>query len=228
MRFPPVDSSSSTCLAYAAYVEGALEGFLQADTITDEQSRTIEQVRRKLLPLVEALHERAVTAEAARRATRKARARYSVSDVLLDLRVMATSDAILNGPAGRSRQHPLYQQVFQGMTASQITAMNAREEPEVVSRLRDRLSSAPDFAEKGKLVEGLDVALAASFSARDCLKAAEGTEARVVDEERAARGALRQGLDEAYGLLRAAFAGQRSVAEAFFPKEAGNSDKRPG
>jgi len=228
MRFPPVDASSSTYLAYASYVEGALEGWSQADSITDEQGRVIEQVRQKIIPLVEDLHRKAVAAEAARRATRRARARYSVSDVLLDQRVMATSDAVLNGPAARSRQHAVYQQIFQGVTPGQIADTHPREEPEVVVRLRDRLATAPDFPEKKKLYEDLGVALERSFAARDTLKGAAMVEARAVDEERAARLALRQGIDEAYGSLRAAFAGHRTLVESFFPKDRGTTKASKG
>lgn len=221
MRLPAADASSQAHLSYASYVEGALEGWAEAETISDEQSRVVAQVSAKLVMLVETLHAKAVASQAAERATRRARARYGVRDVLLDLRVMATSDAILNGPAARQRQHPVYQQIFQGMTASSITGTSVREEPEVVARLRDRLVSAAEFEGKAELVRGLDLALERSFAARDSLKGAEDVESRAVDAERMARLDLRQGLEEGYGLLRAAFAGRRDLAESFFPKEKG-------
>lgn len=219
MRLPPVDSSSNVYLGFASYVEGALEGFREAETITSEQSRVVTQVSQDLISLVEVLHRKATAAETARRATRRARARYSVRDVLLDMRVMATSDAVLNGPAARQRQHVVYQQIFQGVTPTKIAGSNIHDEPDVVARLRDRLVAAPTFAGKDRLVEGLDVALKQSYAARDALRGAEAVEARAMDEERAARMELRRGLEEAYGHLLAAFAGNRSLAESFFPKE---------
>lgn len=218
MRLPAADASSSTYLSYASYVEGALEGWKRAETITDEQSQVVAKVSTKLISLVEVLHAKAVATEATQRATRRARARYSVRDVLLDLRVMATSDAVLNGPAARQRQHPVYQQLFQGMTASDITKTNLREEPEVVARLRDRLFAASDFAGKAELIAGLDLALSRSFEARESLLGAEAVESRAVDAERLARSELRQALEESYGLLRAAFVGHRDLAESFFPR----------
>ena len=141
---------------------------------------------------------------------------------------MRVNDAVLNGPAGRSREHPFYQQVFRGTTAGKITSAKIREEPEVVSRLLDRLEGVPDFDGKAPARDNLSNALKKSFDALDKVDDAEAAENTAVDAELSARLALRSVLEQAYGKLRAAFPGRRDFVESFFPKrESAKEEEEP-
>jgi len=140
--------------------------------------------------------------------------------------VMRVSDVLLNGPAGRSREHPVYQQVFRGTTAGKITSAKMREEPALVERLLARLDDTPDFEGKATARNALAKALQMSFDALDAVDEAEANENTAVDTELSARLALRLTLEQTYGKLRAAFPGRRDFVESFFPKR--ESEKDPG
>ena len=142
--------------------------------------------------------------------------RFTIRDMVLDKRIMGASDAVLNGPAMRDRNHPVFRSIFQDGPAGDITESKTREEPELAARMRDRLAEGPDFDAKARVKTDLDESLAKSFSARDALDNAELAEHKAGDAELQARIAVRSALEQAYGLLRAAFPGQRKLVDSFF------------
>jgi len=218
MQLPPSTASSETHLEYTSHFQGAGEAWKDAEIITTEQRAAIQEVSALVQARADALRARLSASEQAAEATSRARARFGVRDVVLDLRVMACSDGLLNGPAQRSRSHELYRSVMLGRTASEITETRPRQQPELVQRMRTQLADAPDFAAKAPLLADLDEALQKSFGARGALDDAEAAENQASDAEIAARLELRRTLEQAYGKLRAAFPGQRDFVESFFPR----------
>jgi hypothetical protein len=218
MQLPSNSASSEAHLDYTSHFQGAGEAWQDAETITAEQRAVIQEVSALVQARSDALRTRLAASEQASEATSRARARFGVRDVVLDLRVMACSDGLLNGPAQRSRSHELYRAVMLGRTASEITNARPREEPELVQRVRAQLAAAPDFATKAGLLADLDEALQKSLDTRDALDDAEAAENQAADAELAARLDLRKALEQAYGKLRAAFPGQREFVESFFPR----------
>jgi hypothetical protein len=218
MRLPAPTASSEVHLNYAAHIDGACEAWKDAEIITPEQQATIAEVGDRTRDAADELRVREAAAEEAARATSRARARFGVRDVILDLRVMATSDGVLNGPALRNREHPIYKNVFLGSSPTEITRAKMREEPELVGRVRERLAGVADFPAKGGLVAELDTTLERSITARTALEMAEDAENKAGDAELAARLGLRHAIEQAYGTLRAAFPGRRDFVESFFPK----------
>jgi hypothetical protein len=132
------------------------------------------------------------------------------------MRVMGTSDAVLNGPAMRNRQSPVFKGVFQEGNAGEITEAKMRDEPEMAARVRDRLATAPDFDGKARIHADLDEAVKKSLAARETLDDAEMAENKTGDAELQARLAVRTAMEQAYGILRSAFPGQRRLVESFF------------
>jgi hypothetical protein len=57
---------------------------------------------------------------------------------------MSASDALLNGPANRNREHPVYRQVFKEGAASDITGAKLREEPELAQRVLERFDAVAE------------------------------------------------------------------------------------
>lgn len=218
MQLPGSTSSSATYLAHGEYLLGSAEAWSGIPILTSDQQKAIEAVAGSITAEVTKLRDAAQVADNAERTLRKARARFGACDVYLDLRVMGASDALLNGPALRSREHPIYLQVFQGTTASALTRTPSREQPEIVQRVLEQLKVVADFQGKEAAVENLTQALNASLSARDALEAAEQAANTAGDAELNARLALRTALEQSYGNLRATFAGQRDFVESMFMK----------
>jgi hypothetical protein len=218
MQLPGVNASSQVYIDYGDHVEGAAEAWSEAEIITEAQKQTVKDVSTTVGPAVASLRTASGATDEAGRKVNKARARFGVRDVILDRRVMALSDTVLNGPAGRDRQSAAYKQVFLNDKPHEITGGNMREEPEVVEVLLARYDAAPDFDGKKEaraLVEG---ALTKSIEAREALDDAEMAENKAADAELQARLGLRTALEQAYGKLRAAFPGRRDFVESFFPK----------
>lgn len=231
MQLPRSDASSDVHLVYADHVEGGFEAWLDAEIISPDQQTAINEARGLLLGATTTLRTKALATQAAERTVSKARARFAMRDVVLDLRVNSVSDGLLNGPALRSRQSGVYQTVFQGV-ASDITRARIREEPDLVARMRKRLADTADFPEKATLLAQLDPALQRSLDARSALLQAEVAKKEAEDEETAARMALRHTLEQIYGRLRSAFPGRREFVESFFPKResargAGSAEEPP-
>jgi hypothetical protein len=227
MELPSVDASSSVYFKYTDHFAGAVQGWSDAEIITTEQRKAVTDAG----PIVDAAAttlRNALTSRAnAERDATQLRARYFIRDIVLDKRIMATSDAVLNGPAMRDRQHPVFRAIFKDGTAGDITEAKVREEPELAARMRDRLADAADFDGKARVKSDLDEALAKSLSTRDALDAAETAENKAGDGELQARIAVRTALEQAYGLLRAAFPGQRKLVESFFYRAERRSKKAP-
>jgi hypothetical protein len=217
MRPPRSDASSDVHLVYTDHVEGGFEAWLDAEVLTPDQQASIIECRGLLLTVTGALRTKVQATEVAERAVSKARARFGVRDVILDLRVNTVSDGLLNGPALRSRHSAVYQTVFQGV-ASDITRAKIREEPDLVARMRKRLADTADFPQKAALLAEIDPALQRSLDARSALLLAETAKKEADDEETAAKIAVRHALEQIYGKLRAAFPGRREFVESFFPK----------
>lgn len=219
MQLPTVTSSSSTHINYASEVLGAAEAWEDAEVIAPEQRAAIVEVIGIVEPASDALQALLDAAEAAEKATSRARARLRVRDVILDLRVNATSDGVLNGPALRSRENTVFRNVMLDRNAGDITEAPMREAPELAGRVHEQLAKAPDFPAKATLLAELGEAVQKSTGARNALGAAEKAKDEAGDREMAARLALRRALEQAYGKLRAAFPGRRDFVESFFPKQ---------
>lgn len=228
MEIPSVDAGSSVYFKHTDHFAGAVEGWSDAEIVTNDQRKAIASAGVIVDAAATALRNATVSRANAEREVTKLRARYGIRDFILDKRVLATSDAVLNGPAMRDRQHPTFRAIFKDGSAGDITERKLREEPEIAERMRDRLSDAPDFDGKARVKADLDEALTKSFSTRDALDAAESAERKAGDDELQARIAVRTALEQAYGLLRTAFPGQRKLVESFFYRVDRRSKKTKG
>lgn len=218
MQRPNLDASSETNLAFTDHIEGAAKAWSQAEIISQKQQEAVQSVCALILAASTTLRASAAATAAAERATREARAAFIVRDVILDLRVMGLSDALLNGPALRDRKSQVYNLVFVDKNAGEITKAKMREEPELVVGIIHRFNGLGDFDGKAAAIGIAAGAVEKSVTAREALDAAELTESKAKSAELAARIVLRDAIDEAYGVLRAAFPGRRDFVESFFPK----------
>jgi hypothetical protein len=228
MQLPDKNASSAIYSKHTDHFEGAVEGWSDAEILTDAQRKAVAGAGALVGAAGAAVRAAVTSYDAAERAATKLRARYLIRDIVLDMRIMSVSDAVLNGPALRNRQHPVYKSVFQEGNASEITESKLREEPEIAERLRDRLVAMEDFDGKARVKADLDEALTKSLSARDALDAAEMAENKAGDAEIHARLGVRAALEQAYGNLRAAFPGQRKLVESFFLKRERSPKKSQG
>ena len=230
MELPDVDAGSRVYLKHTDHFSGAAEGWSDAEIISQEQRQAVAEANGVVSIAAVALQGCATTREAAERHATKLRARFIIRDIILDKRILSTSDTVLNGPAMRDRAHPVYRSVFQDGNAGDITDVQSREEPEEAAAMRDRLAVVPDFTNKAQVKADLDDALTKSFAARDALDVGEAAERKAVDAELQARLAVRAALEKAYGILRGAFPGQRKLVESFFYRTAkrAKSTKRAG
>ena len=216
MQLPSTTASSEVSLDHTDNFEGAVEGWSDAEIITAAQRDALAKAAAIVDPAAKSLRNAlALRIDAERKAT-KLRARYLIRDIILDMRVMGASDAVLNGPAMRNRQSPVFKGVFQEGNAGEITESPMRDEPEVAARVLARLGAIDDFEGKARAFGDLDQAVKTSLATRDALDAAEMAENKAGDEELQARLGVRLALEQAYGLLRAAFPGQRKLVESFF------------
>jgi hypothetical protein len=218
MQLPDVDASSEVYLKHTDHFEGAVEGWSDAEILTSDQQKAVALASDIVTPKSAALRAAMAKSEAAERAATKLRARYLIRDIVLDMRVMAVSDALLNGPALRKRDSPVYAAVFQEGTAGDVTESKLRDEPDIAERVAQRLGDVPDFEGKTRVKADLEAALDTSFGARESLDNAEAEENKAGDAELSARLAVRQALQQAYGTLLAALPGQRKLVESFFYK----------
>jgi len=226
MQLPDVNASSKVYAKHTDHFHGAVEGWSDAEILTDAQRAAIVEAGSAVAPAAEALENAVGSYDKAARAATKLRARYFIRDIVLDMRIMAVSDAVLNGPAMRNRSNPVYKSIFQEGSASEITEAKLREEPEIAERIRDRLKGADDFEGKARVQADLDGAVTKSLATRDALDEAEMVENKAGDDEITARLAVRAGLEKAYGMLRAAFPGQRKLVESFFLRRERGAKKR--
>ncbi|MDC3957462.1 hypothetical protein KEG38_26630 [Polyangium jinanense] len=228
MQLPDVNAASDVYEKHTDHFQGAAEGWADAETLTDAQRAAIVEAGAVVSSAADVLAGAVVVERAARRAATKLRARYGIRDVILDLRIMAVSDAIMNGPALRSRNHPIYKHVFQEGSAGEITEAKLREEPELAERILERFAGVEDFPAKAAAQAGLKEALEKSFTIRDALDAAEMAQNKAGDSEIQGRLAVRAALEKAYGMLRAAFPGQRKLVESFFVRRERGAKKGSG
>ena len=228
MYLPNTSASSAVYLDHTDNFEGAADGWSSAETIGDEQRQKIAEASAVVGSAASNLRAAVAVVDAADRAVIKARAVFGIRDIILDQRIMGTSDALLNGPANRNREHPVYRQVFKEGAASDITGAKLREEPELAQRVLERFDAVPDFDGKAPARKNLAEAVQKSLTTRDALDEAEMNENKAVDAELAARLGVRTALEQAYGMLRTAFPGQRRFVESFFLKRERASNKAEG
>jgi hypothetical protein len=228
MELPSVTASSDTYLDSTDHFEGAAEGWTDAEILTDIQRKAVADSCVIVAKSGSTLRAAVGVSDTAERAATKLRARYLIRDIILDMRIVGVSDALLNGPAMRNRDHPEYRRVLPQGNASSVTEAKLREEPEIVERVLKNLDTAPDFEGKARPRNDLDQALTKSFETRDALDEAEMTENSAGDAEMAARLDVRKALEQAYGMLRAAFPGQRRLVESFFLRRARSGKKGTG
>lgn len=218
MQTPSVQASSDVFFQYVDHFLATAEGFGDAEIFTNEQKATIDATKTIIEAPATSLRNAYNARILAEGQTAKIRARYGIRDIVLDMRVMASSDGVLNGLAMRNRQNPLFQSVFQEGSASDITEANIREEPDLADRLCKRIVASPDFDGKQKIVADLSEAITKSMDTRKAMLLAEAAEASLGDQEHQARLKLRIALEQAYNMLRAAFPAQKKLVESFFPK----------
>ncbi|MRG98132.1 hypothetical protein [Polyangium spumosum] len=228
MQLPDVNASSQVYEKHTDHFRGAAEGWSDAETLTTAQRAAIVEAAAVVSVAADALAGAVVTESASRRSATKLRARYGIRDIILDMRIMGVSDAILNGPAMRSRNNPVYKHVFQEGSAGEITEAKLREEPELADRILERLAGVEEFPGKAAAQAGLAEALQKSLIARDALDEAEMAENKAGDAEIQARLAVRAALEKAYGMLRTAFPGQRKLVESFFLRRERAAKKAAG
>jgi hypothetical protein len=213
-----MSASSDVHCNYAAHVVGACDAWKDAETITPDQRAVIAEVLAMVQPRADDLRAKATIAEQAEEVTTKARARFGVRDVVLNRRVNAASDGLLNGPAQRNRANKQYRTIFLEGTACGITRAKRRDKPELAGQVRQNLAGGPEFPARAGLLADLGEAVTKSTEARNALDTAEGAEGTAGNVEMMARLALRETLEKAYGKLRTAFPGERDFVESFFPK----------
>lgn len=224
MELPVLTASSNAHCQFAAHVVGACDGWKDAETINPDQRAVIVEVHALVQPRMEDLRAKATTAEQTEQATSVARARFRVRDVVLNRRVNAAGDGLLNGPAQRSRDNKVYRTVFRDGTASDITGARPRDKPELAGEVRQNLTAGPDFPARAGLLADLGEAITKSVEARTALDTAMNTESLAGSAEMMARLELRHALEQAHGKLKTAFPGQREFVESFFPKRKRSSD----
>ena len=227
MELPELNASSSVYCKYTDHFSGAAQGWSDAEIITAEQCTAIVKAAGLVDSAATSLRSAKTAREQAERLATQLRARYGIRDIILDKRILATSDAVLNGPAMRDRRNPVFVTVFQDGSAGDITEAKIREEPEVAGRMRDRFAQVADFDGKARVKADLDEALTKSFDTRDSLDDAEAAERSAGDAELQARLAVRAALEQAYGMLRTAFPGQRKLVESFFYRAERRAKKSP-
>lgn len=218
MQLPAKNASSQAHLDVADHLDGAVEAWRDVEIITQDQQIVVVEVGDLVRGAADGLRARMATTEQAATAASKARARFGVRDVVLDLRVMSTSDGVLNGPALRDRRSPVFKQVFPDGNATEIARAKMREEPDLAGRLHERLGKAADFNGRAALLADLGEAVDKSKAARQVVVDAEEAETRAAEDERLARLELRHALEKGYGKLLSAFPGRKPFVESFFPK----------
>jgi hypothetical protein len=206
-------------------VVGAASAWSDAEIITPAQKAVVKEVGALVAAATAVVRASAVATEEAEQAVSVARAHYGVRDVILGRRVMGVSDALLNGPAERSRDTVVYKQVFRNEQANEIAGAKIRKEPELVEMLLARYDAVESFEGKDAAGQLLGEALKMSKETRSTLVDAEMARSKAVDAEATARMVLRMQLEQAYGKLRAAFPGKRDFVESFFPKRERASKK---
>ncbi len=112
MQLPSPNASSQVYLDHTDHFEGAAEAWADAELITPAQTKAVAEANLLVAGAAAKLRDIATVSDTTARAATKARAHYNVRDVVLDLRVMALSDALLNGLCGRSYTHVVYRHVF--------------------------------------------------------------------------------------------------------------------
>ena len=141
MELPNIDAGSDTYFRFTDHFAGAVEGWADAEIIREEQRQVVVETGLVVSVAAATLQAGVMTRMTAEREATKLRARFNIRDIVLDKRVMATNDSVLNGPAMRDRAHPVFRAVFQDDTAGDVTEAKMREEPEVVARLRVQVGS---------------------------------------------------------------------------------------
>lgn len=225
MQLPSPNSSSEVYLDHANHFEGAAEAWADAEVIAPAQAKAVAEAKLLVIGAATKLRDTVAASDSNARAATKARAHYNVRDVVLDMRVMALSDALLNGLCSRSYTHVIYRHVFSDGTAGDITGARIREEPEIAEAMLSRYKGVDDFPGKAAASDLLGSAVEKSLKSRDGLDAAEKAENSAGGQELLARLGVRTALDQSYGMLRAAFPGQRAFVESFFYKRERSSGK---
>lgn len=218
MQLPSASASSGVYLDHIDHFEGAAEGWGDAEMLTQEQRDAIASTMSLVGASSIALRQAIEASESAERKATKLRARYIIRDIILDWRINSTSDAVLNGPAMRNREHPAFKRVFQEGNASDITDAKIREEPELAARILERFKTLDSFEGKAQAEANLNEAVSKSLDTLKNLDNAESDENTAGDVELQARLNVRMALEKAYGILRTAFPGQRKLVESFFLK----------
>ncbi|MFN7135431.1 MAG: hypothetical protein ACK4N5_25380, partial [Myxococcales bacterium] len=187
MQLPNVNASSAVYLDHTDTFEGAAEAWADAEIITAAQANTVADCRVLVSTAATKLRACLVADDEAARTATRLRARYRVRDVILDMRLMGLSDALLNGLCGRKYDHPSYRFVFKGGTAGDITEARIRDQPELVAAVHERLGKIEDFPGKQAASDLLADALQRSVATRADLDAAEKAENAAGSDELLAR-----------------------------------------
>lgn len=218
MQLPHVNSSSDVYLDYTEHFEGAGEAWIDAEILSKVQVKAVKDALVIVSGSATKLRGSADTSGAAGRTATRLRARYRVRDVILDQRILGAGDALLNGLCGRNHEHTTYRYVFDGGTAGDLTNAKMREEPKLAAQALERYNKVDDFPGKQAAGDLLGDAIKRSLEVRTKLDEAEKADNTAGDDELLARLEVRKALEQAYGILVAAFPGQRAFVESFFPK----------
>jgi len=218
MQLPSINAGSFVYLDHTNHFEGAAEAWVDAEVITVAQTKAVASCLTLVSAAGGVLRTTAGITEGVARTATKLRARFRVRDVILDQRVMGAGDALLNGLCNRSHSHPKYRYVFDGGTAGDLAGAKVREEPELATDALDRYNKIEDFPGKQAAGDLLADAITRSIAVRTDLDAAEKTENAAGNDELLARLEVRKALEQAFGMLLAAFPGKRTLVESFFLK----------
>ena len=216
MQRPRPTAGTDVHLSYGDYAEGTHEAWKEVGMPTSQGQSTVDANLADLVKHNAALRQAQATHDEAVRLTNKARAAFIVSDQSCDSKVMAVSDALLNGPAMRNRNDPIYVQVIGSSRATDVTESIRTEQPEVVDQLLLRLDATDDFEGKQAARDALAKALAHMKAKREALRSAQTAEETAFIQLQAARQALRDTLTRGYGGLTAAYPNKRDFVEGFY------------
>jgi hypothetical protein len=219
MQLPQANAGTDAYLFMTDGVEGAAEAWMDAEILSKAEIQAVTDALAIVAPAGAQLRQAAGVTGEAERAAAKARARFRVRDVILDLKVMGASSALYNGLCGRSYAHPTYRLVFADENASAITGAKLREEPEIAEAMLGRFKKTEDYGGKQAAADELERAIALSVTVRTAVEAAEKAENEAGDDEILARLEVRKALQRAYGMLLAAFPGKKAFVESFFARK---------
>lgn len=226
MQLPSISASSESYIEYADHTDGAAAAWANSPLITPQQKMAVADVAAAVSSATSALIAARDARVGAERLSQKLEAQFSVFNLALNFRLLGAGDAVLNGPALRNREHPIYLMVFLNQHPGDIARSDAQQKLDTVQQIAGHIQALPDFDGKIAALAHLNAALTQSVQSKGDWDAQIKAQSLMDNAEQQARLVLRSALEQSYGKLRAAFPGQRAFVESFFPKRKRSESKK--